>query len=88
MLTYDDTDHVGKENAVATLKERRHSDRRRQARWREKQRQDGKKQVSAMLSLKAQIILNREKKRSGASNSEVLERAILLLAGQARSEGL
>jgi hypothetical protein len=73
---------------VATLKERRHSDRRRQARWREKQRRDGKKQVSAMLSLKAQIILNREKKRSGASNSEVIERAILLLAGQARSEEL
>ncbi|RJQ70967.1 MAG: hypothetical protein C4519_20410 [Desulfobacteraceae bacterium] len=64
---------------LATLKERRATDRLRQKRWRENQRKNGKKQVSAMLSLKAQIILNREKQRSQSSTSEVIERAILLL---------
>jgi hypothetical protein len=33
-----------------------------------------------MISLKAQLILNREKKRSGETNSQVIERAILNLA--------
>ncbi len=70
---------------MATLKQRRLSDRQRQARWRQKQRQDGRKQVTAMISLKAQIILHREKKRSGESNSEVIERAILNLAEQRRT---
>ena len=34
-----------------------------------------------MISLKAQIILNREKKRTGENNSDVIERAILGLLG-------
>ena len=67
---------------MATLRERRRSDSLRQSRWRNRQRQAGKKQVSAMISLKAQLILNREKKRTGESNSEVIERAILALVGQ------
>jgi hypothetical protein len=33
-----------------------------------------------MLSLKAQIILNREKRRTQASTSDVIEEAILRLA--------
>lgn len=65
---------------MATLKERRQTDRERQRRWRERQRKIGKRQVSAMLSLKAQIILNREKRRNRATTSEVIERAILELA--------
>jgi hypothetical protein len=65
---------------MATLKQRRQTDRERQKRWRQRQRENGKKQISAMLSLKAQIILNREKRRTGATNSDVIERAILLLA--------
>jgi hypothetical protein len=67
---------------MATLKDRRRSDRLRQTRWRQRQRGEGKKQISAMVSLKAQIILNREKKRTGESNSQVIERAILSLAEQ------
>jgi hypothetical protein len=67
---------------MATLRERRRADSLRQARWRNRQHQEGKKQVSAMISLKAQLILNREKKRTGESNSEVIERAILALIGQ------
>lgn len=64
---------------VATLKQRRQADRLRQRRWRENQRKEGKKQISAMLSLKAQIILNREKRRTRRSTSDVIEKAILLL---------
>ena len=43
-----------------------------------------------MISLKAQIILNREKRRTGETNSDIIERAILrLIDGKARvrSEG-
>jgi hypothetical protein len=64
---------------MPTIHDRRKSDRQRQKRWREKQISQGKKQISAMISLKAQLILNREKKRSGESNSQVIERAILKL---------
>lgn len=65
---------------MPTIHDRRKSDRRRQKRWREKQTSQGNKQISAMISLKAQLILNREKKRSGETNSQVIERAILKLA--------
>ena len=65
---------------MATLKDRRRSDRLRQTRWRLRQREEGRKQISAMISLKAQIILNREKKRTGETNSEIIERAVLNLA--------
>lgn len=66
---------------MATLKERRKTDRDRQRRWRERQNKQGKKQISAMLSLKAQIILNREKRRRNATTSDVIEEAVLKLAG-------
>ena len=65
---------------MTTLKERRRADRERQAQWRRRQLSQGKRQVSAMISLKAQLVLNREKKRTGESNSAVIERAILKLA--------
>jgi hypothetical protein len=64
---------------MATLKDRRRSDRLRQTRWRQRQREEGRKQISAMISLKAQIILNREKRRTGETNSEIIERVILNL---------
>jgi hypothetical protein len=66
---------------VATLADRRKTDRERQKRWRQRQQRRGKKQVSVMISLKAQLILNREKKRTGKTNSEIIENAILKLAG-------
>ena len=40
---------------MSTLRERRRSDRERQTRWRQSQRNQGKKQISSMISLKAQI---------------------------------
>ena len=64
---------------MVTLKERRQTDRNRQQRWRNRQQAKGKRQVSAMISLKAQLILNREKKRTGENNSAIIERAILNL---------
>jgi hypothetical protein len=66
---------------VATIGDRRKIDRQRQERWRQRQKNLGKKQVSAMISLKAQLILNREKKRTGNTTSEIIENAILKLAG-------
>lgn len=66
---------------MTTIHDRRNSDRRRQKRWRERQVEQGKKQISAMISLKAQLVLHREKKRSGETNSQIIERAILALAG-------
>ncbi len=65
---------------MATLADRRKTDRERQKRWRQRQQQQGKKQISVMISLKAQLILNREKKRSGRTNSEIIEEAILKMA--------
>jgi hypothetical protein len=67
---------------MASLAERRKTDRERQKRWRRRQNNQGKKQISVMISLKAQLILNREKKRAGETNSEVIERAILNLTGK------
>lgn len=67
---------------MASLAERRKTDRERQKRWRQRQNNQGKKQISVMISLKAQLILNREKKRAGETNSEVIERAILNLTGK------
>ena len=74
--------NISKGFTMATLKERRQTDRLRQQRWRQRQQEEGKKQVSAMLSLKAQILLNREKRRSGESTSQVIERALMALQHQ------
>lgn len=65
---------------MATLKERQKTDRLRQQKWRNRQQELGKKQISAMISLKAQILLNREKRRFGESTSEIIERALTALA--------
>jgi hypothetical protein len=70
---------------MATLKQRRAADKIRQKRWRENQRNQGKKQVSAVLSLKAQIILNREKRRTHSTTSEVIEKAVLMLNETSRA---
>ncbi len=65
---------------MATLKERRKSDRERQKRWKARRKAEGKKIITAMISLKSQLILNREKRRTGQSTSAIIEKAILLLA--------
>jgi hypothetical protein len=70
---------------MVTLSDRRKTDRDRQKRWRERRIKEGRRQVSAMISMKAQLILAREKKRSGETNSQVIERAILSLGGHTSS---
>lgn len=67
---------------MVSLSDRRKTDRDRQRRWRERRAEEGCKQVSAMISLKAQLILTREKKRTGETNSQIIERAILNLGGR------
>jgi predicted kinase len=67
---------------MTSLAQRRKTDRERQKRWRQRQNNQGKKQISVMISLKAQLILNREKKKNRETNSEVIERAILNLTGK------
>jgi hypothetical protein len=68
-----------KESDTKVLLRRRNSDKDRQRRFRERQLDDGKKSVTAYLSPEAQFILNREKRKTGESNSEIMERAILKL---------
>lgn len=69
---------------MATLKQRRKSDRDRRARWVERQRKEGKRIVTAVLGTKAQAVLIDEKERTGESNTAIIERALLSLskAGQ------
>ncbi len=64
---------------MATLYQRRLADKKRRARWVERQKAEGKKLVSAVLSKEAQAVLNSEKERTGESNSAVIERALLNL---------
>ena len=64
---------------MATLSDRRKADRDRRARWVKRQRVNGKKIVSAVLSRNAQDALCKEKERTGESNSAVIERALLNL---------
>jgi len=68
-----------KESATKVLLRRRNSDRDRQRRFRERQLDDGKKSVTAFLTPEAQTILDAEKDRTGESNSDVIERAIMNL---------
>jgi len=68
-----------KESDTKVLLRRRETDKERQRRYRERQLDDGKKAVTAYLSPKAQTILDGEKNRTGESNSEIIERAILNL---------
>ncbi len=64
---------------MATLKQRRLSDQRRQKRFREAQLAEGKRPVTAFISKKAQDVLNEKKTETGETNSAIIERAILNL---------
>jgi len=46
-------------------------------RWRERNRAEGKKSFTVMLSQESQDILSEEKKRSGATYSTIIENALL-----------
>jgi hypothetical protein len=55
------------------------SDRDRQRRYRERQLDEGKKSITVFISTEAHTILMEAKDRTGESNSDVIERAILNL---------
>lgn len=64
---------------MATLKERRDADKKRVTAWRDRQAKEGKKNVSITISKEAYEVLMMEKKRTGESNSAIVERALLAL---------
>jgi len=64
---------------MATLEQRRKADRKRFKRWRKKKLADGNKQIQLMLTPEAHGFLKYEKKRSGESYVQIVNRAILSL---------
>jgi len=68
-----------KESALTLLKRRRKSDKDRQERFRQKQLAAGKRPITVYISQEALNILNHEKGKTGETNSEIIERAILNL---------
>jgi len=60
-----------------TLMQRRKTDRERQKRFRERLEADGKKAVTAILRPEAQARLEKERKITGETYSQIIERAIL-----------
>ena len=55
------------------------TEKERLRRWREKNRAKGVKSYTIMLSREAQYVLKREKERSDATYSSIIERALLRL---------
>jgi len=55
---------------LATIEQRRKTDRERRERWRKRKLSEGNKQIQIMITPEAQKVLNLEKKRSGPSISE------------------
>lgn len=55
------------------------TEKERLRRWREKNRANGKKSYTIMLSREAQYVLKGEKERSDATYSSIIERALLRL---------
>lgn len=62
---------------MATLEERRKTDRKRQKRWRKRKLAEGNKQTLLMLTPKAQKVLMREKGRTGESYVQIINRAVI-----------
>lgn len=64
---------------MATIHQRRKTDRERQMRWRRNKLAEGRKDIHIMLEPKAQRILDQEKRRTGESYVQIINRAILKL---------
>lgn len=62
---------------MATLQERRKSDRKRSIRYRKKKQTEGGRLIQVMLSPVANEILEREKKMTGESLVSIVNRAIV-----------
>lgn len=65
---------------AAKMKKRLASERDRQRRWRLRQKEKGLKPIAGMVSSEAVSILNAQKKKTGKTVSEILEKAILNLS--------
>jgi len=63
--------------AEQILKDRREADKRRFARWKERQEQKGKRHISGMISAEAYDLLSRERDQTGESVSSIVERALI-----------
>lgn len=62
---------------MATIEERRKTDRERLKRWRKKKLKEGSKQIQIMLTPEAQAVLKQEKDKTGEPFVQIINRAIL-----------
>lgn len=62
---------------MATIQQRRKTDRERQKRWRKRKLAEGQKQVLVMLRPEAQNVLKREKELTGKPYVQIINRAII-----------
>ena len=62
---------------MATLTQRRKTDRERLKRWRKKKLAEGNKQFLIMLTPEAQKVLNREKARTGKAYVQIINSLII-----------
>jgi Recombinase len=64
---------------MATISERRHTDRERVKRWRAKHQKSGGRSLQVMLTPEARKALDLERKKTGESITAIVNRAILQL---------
>lgn len=62
---------------MATIEQRRKTDRERRERWRKKKLSEGNKQIQIMITPEAQKVLELEKERSGEPYVQIINRAIM-----------
>jgi len=72
-LIYNDIGNI----QMATIHQRRKTDRERQKLWRKRKLAEGRKQTLVMLTPEAQKVLNREKARTGETFVSIINRAII-----------
>lgn len=65
---------------MATIEERRKTDRERLKRWRKKKLAEGSKQIQIMLTPEAQAVLKQEKEKTGEPFVQIINRAIVSIA--------
>lgn len=65
---------------MATIEERRKTDRERLKRWRKKKLAEGSKQIQIMLTPEAQAVLKQEKDKTGEPFVQIINRAIVGIA--------
>ncbi len=62
---------------MATIEQRRKTDRERRERWRKRKLSEGNKQIQIMITGEAQKVLKLEKERSGEPFVQIINRAIM-----------